>query len=89
MIVGVLFIEIHMMYSALVGGDPPIELPPAGRYDDHCVRQYADTAALTLDSARVRRWVEFAANNDGTLPHFRCRSAIYRCPIPESCLPKR
>lgn len=70
MIVGVLFIEIHMMYSALVGGDPPIELPPAGRYDDHCVRQYADTAALTLDSARVRRWVEFAANNDGTLPHF-------------------
>ncbi|MBL7660398.1 acyltransferase, partial [Escherichia coli] len=67
---GVLFIEIHMMYSALVGGDPPIELPPAGRYDDHCVRQYADTAALTLDSARVRRWVEFAANNDGTLPHF-------------------
>ncbi len=70
MIVGVLFLEIHMMYSALMGGDPPIELPAAGRYDDYCARQHADTAALTLDSPRVRGWIDFAANNDGTLPSF-------------------
>jgi hypothetical protein len=70
MIVGVLFMEIHMMYGALVSGDPPIQLSEAGSYDDYCMRQRDDTSALTLDSPKVRGWIEFAANNGGTLPHF-------------------
>ena len=70
MIMGVLFIEIHMMYRALLGGDAPVELPEVGRYADYCIRQRADTSALTLDSPKVRGWIEFAANNGGTLPYF-------------------
>jgi 2-O-sulfo trehalose long-chain-acyltransferase len=70
MIMGVLFMEIHMMYGALLGGDAPVELPEVGRYADYCIRQRADTSALTLDSPKVRGWIEFAANNGGTLPYF-------------------
>ena len=70
MIIGVLFMEIHMMYNALVGGDAPVELPEAGRYADYCVQQRAETAALTVDSAKVRGWIEFAGDNGGTLPYF-------------------
>lgn len=70
MIMSVLFMEIHMMYGALVGGDAPVELPEAGRYADYCVRQREETAALTADTPSVRGWIEFAANNDGTLPYF-------------------
>jgi hypothetical protein len=70
MIVGALFLEIHMMYLALLGGNGPLELPAAGRYDDYCVRQREDISALTLDSPKVRGWIEFAANNGGTLPYF-------------------
>jgi len=70
MIVGVLFTEIHMMYLALVGGDAPVELPEAGRYSDYSVRQREEMADLTLDSPPVRGWIEFAANNGGTLPYF-------------------
>jgi 2-O-sulfo trehalose long-chain-acyltransferase len=70
MIMGVLFMEIHTMYGALLGGDAPVELPEVGRYADYCIRQRADTSALTLDSPKVRGWIEFAANNGGTLPYF-------------------
>ncbi|OBJ06320.1 condensation domain-containing protein [Mycobacterium sp. 1465703.0] len=70
MIVGVLFSEIHLMYTALVGGDAPIELPEAGRYGDYCERQRAEMRALTADSPAVRGWIDFAADNDGTLPRF-------------------
>ncbi len=49
MIVGVLFIEIHTMYSTLVGGDPRRSTRRPGHRRPLC-RQYADTAALTLDS---------------------------------------
>jgi len=70
MIVGVLFTEIHMMYAALLGGDAPVELPEPGRYGDYCVRQLEEMAALTADSPQVRAWIEFAANNGGTLPYF-------------------
>jgi hypothetical protein len=58
------------MYLALVGGYAPVGLPEAGRYSDYCVRQRDDMAALTLDSPQVRSWIEFAANNGGTLPYF-------------------
>jgi hypothetical protein len=70
MIIGVLFTEIHMMYLALIGGNAPLKLSEAGRYSDYCVRQREGMAALALDSPQVRTWIEFAANNGGTLPYF-------------------
>jgi 2-O-sulfo trehalose long-chain-acyltransferase len=70
MVVGVLFTEIHMMYSALVRGGVPARLPEVGSYDDYCAQQRRDTSALTLDSPSVRAWIEFAENSGGTLPRF-------------------
>ena len=70
MIVGVLFREIHLMYTALVSGSAPVELPAAGRYGDYCVEQRRELAALTPDSPAVRGWIEFAGHNGGTLPYF-------------------
>ena len=70
MIVGVLFAEIHMMYSALVRGGVPARLPEVGSYDDYCAQQRRDTSALTLDSPSIRAWIEFAENSGGTLPRF-------------------
>lgn len=70
MFIGLAFVEIHMMYAALVGGGAPIPLPPAGSYDDYCVRQREFTSALTLQSPQVRRWIDFAEGNNGTLPQF-------------------
>jgi hypothetical protein len=71
--VGVAFAEIHMMYATLVDGGRPIRLAEVGSYDDYCVRQRAYTSALTLESPEIRRWIEFAENNGGTLPD---------CPLP-------
>ncbi|MGH3627526.1 MAG: hypothetical protein ACRDRL_08820, partial [Sciscionella sp.] len=42
MFVGVIFMEIHMMYAALVAGAAPLPLPTAGNYDDYCVRQHRE-----------------------------------------------
>lgn len=70
MITSALFVEIHLMYGALVGGAPPIKLPEAGRYDDYCLRQHREISALTSDSPKVRRWFRFAADNGGTLPYY-------------------
>ncbi|MGF2952253.1 condensation domain-containing protein [Mycobacterium sp. THU-M116] len=70
MVMGVLFTEIHAMYGALVGGEPPVALPDAGRYADYCLRQQRDACALTGESARVRGWIRFAADNGGTLPYY-------------------
>jgi condensation domain-containing protein len=69
-LLGLLYMEIYLMYGALVGGAAPISLPPAGSYEDYCVRHRQFTSALTLDSPQVRKWVEFAENNGGTLPDF-------------------
>jgi hypothetical protein len=71
--IGVLFIEIHMMYAALVGGRAPIRLAEVGSYYDYCVRHHQYTSSLTLNSPEVRAWIEFFENNDGTLPD---------CPVP-------
>jgi mycolipenoyl-CoA---2-(long-chain-fatty acyl)-trehalose mycolipenoyltransferase / long-chain-acyl-CoA---trehalose acyltransferase len=68
--VGVVLMELHMMYAALVAGGAPIALPDAGSYDEYCVRQHRYTAALTLESPEVRAWTQFAENNNGTLPDF-------------------
>jgi hypothetical protein len=70
MFMGLAFVEIHMMYAAVVGGAPPIRLPEAGSYDDYCVRQRQLTSALTLDSPQVHKWITFAQGNNGTLPQF-------------------
>jgi hypothetical protein len=70
MFMGLAFVEIHMMYAALVGGGAPIPLPEAGSYDDYCLRQRQFTSALTLESPQVRKWINFAKGNNGTLPLF-------------------
>jgi Condensation domain len=69
-LLGQLYMEIYLMYDALVRGAAPISLLPAGSYEDHCVRHRQFTSALTLDSSEVRRWIAFAENNGGTLPDF-------------------
>jgi hypothetical protein len=69
-LLGLLYMEMYLMYCALVGGAAPISLPPAGSYEDYCVRHRQFTSALTLNSPQVRKWVEFAENNAGTLPDF-------------------
>ena len=70
MLMGAVFVEIHMMYAALVRGGAPIPLPDAGRYSDYCLRQRQYTSALTIESPEVRAWIEFAENNHGTFPEF-------------------
>jgi hypothetical protein len=70
MFMGLVLVEIHMMYLALVDGAAPLQLPPAGSYSDYCIRQQAYTAALTLDTPEVKGWVEFFQRNGGTMPRF-------------------
>jgi hypothetical protein len=70
MFMGLVFVDIHRMYTALVGGAAPIQLRDADSYDDYCVRQRQYTSALTLESPEVRAWIQFAEHNGGTLPHF-------------------
>jgi hypothetical protein len=70
MFMGLVLVEIHMMYAALAAGAAPIPLPDAGSYDDYCVRQHDYLAALTVESPAVREWIDFAQHNGGTLPHF-------------------
>ncbi|OBH48795.1 acyltransferase [Mycobacterium mantenii] len=68
--VGMGLLEFQAMYAELVMGNPPVDLAPAGSYDDFCIRQREYTAALTADSPQVRAWVDFAERNDGTFPKF-------------------
>jgi mycolipenoyl-CoA---2-(long-chain-fatty acyl)-trehalose mycolipenoyltransferase / long-chain-acyl-CoA---trehalose acyltransferase len=67
---GVIFVEIHMAYAALVDGAGPLPLPDPGSYDQYCVRQRRHAAELTQNSPQVRGWMEFAGRNGGTLPDF-------------------
>jgi hypothetical protein len=69
-LLGVLYREIGMMYAALVGGAAPISLPQVGSHDNYCLRQQSYLSALSSDSPEVRKWIEFAEDNDGTLPTF-------------------
>jgi mycolipenoyl-CoA---2-(long-chain-fatty acyl)-trehalose mycolipenoyltransferase / long-chain-acyl-CoA---trehalose acyltransferase len=70
MIIGVTLTDFHMMYSALVDGGAPLELPEAGSYDDFCIRQHQFTSSLTAESPQVRLWRRFAERNGGSLPEF-------------------
>jgi len=67
---GLVLMEILMMYDALAAGGAPITLPSPGSFDDYCIRQRRYTAALTLESPPVRAWIQFAEDNNGTLPDF-------------------
>jgi mycolipenoyl-CoA---2-(long-chain-fatty acyl)-trehalose mycolipenoyltransferase / long-chain-acyl-CoA---trehalose acyltransferase len=66
----VAFNEIHMMYAALVDGGRPVRLAEPGSHLDYCVREQASLSALTLESPEIRKWIEFAEYNGGTLPGF-------------------
>lgn len=70
MFIGSVFWEIRAMYNALMDGEGPISLPPAGSYSDYCLRERAYTSALTLQSPEIRQWIEFFENNGGCLPAF-------------------
>jgi hypothetical protein len=69
-LIGATMLEAHGMYAALNGGGEPLVLPDAGSYDDYCVRERTSTSALTVDSPEIRAWIDFAENNNGSLPEF-------------------
>jgi 2-O-sulfo trehalose long-chain-acyltransferase len=69
-IISGLYTEIVINYRGLVRGAALVQLPPAASHDDFCMREKQHLAALTLDSPEVRKWVEFADTNGGTLPDF-------------------
>jgi hypothetical protein len=48
----------------------PTTLPPAGSYHDYTVRQREHAAGLTLSSAGIKDWIEFARDTDGNWPRF-------------------
>lgn len=69
-IVSGLYTEIVMTYRVLVTGGALVQLPPPASHDNFCMREKQHVSALTLDSPDVRKWIEFAENNGGTLPDF-------------------
>jgi hypothetical protein len=69
-IISGLYTEIVMNYRVLVTGGALVQLPPPGSHDNFCTREKQHVSALTLDSPEVRKWIEFAENNGGTLPDF-------------------
>jgi hypothetical protein len=69
-IIAGLYTEIVMNYRVLVTGGALAQVLPPASHDDFCVREKQHVAALTSDSPEVRRWIEFAENNGGTLPDF-------------------
>ncbi|WP_304441756.1 condensation domain-containing protein [Mycobacterium sp. 1165178.9] len=69
-IIAGLYTEIVMNYRLLVAGRALVQAPPPASHDDFCIREQQHVASLTLDSAEVRRWIEFAEHNGGTLPDF-------------------
>ncbi|MCB9409054.1 condensation domain-containing protein [Mycolicibacterium sp.] len=69
-LIGITMLEAHGMYTSLTLSGQPMELPDAGSFDDFCLQERAATAALTVDSPEVRAWIEFAEDNNGTMPDF-------------------
>ncbi len=69
-LIGITMLEAHGMYSSLQLTGQPIELPEAGSFDEFCLKEREYTSGLTVDSPEVRAWIEFAENNNGTLPEF-------------------
>ncbi|MDT5240473.1 MAG: mycolipenoyl-CoA---2-(long-chain-fatty acyl)-trehalose mycolipenoyltransferase, partial [Mycobacterium sp.] len=69
-LIGTTMLEANGMYSAMSGSGQALTLPDAGSFDDFCVRERKSTSALTVDSPRVRAWIDFAENNGGGFPEF-------------------
>lgn len=69
-IIAGLYTEIVMNYRLLVAGRVLVQGPPPASHDDFCIREQQHVSAMSLDSPEVRRWIEFAENNGGTLPDF-------------------
>lgn len=69
-LMAMLFVEIHQTYMALLECGAPPSLPTPSGYDEYCVQQHRYTSSLTAESPEVRRWIDFAVTNDGTLPEF-------------------
>lgn len=70
MFMGLAFVEIHMMYNALVEGAAPLKLPEPGSYDTYCREQHEYVSALTKDSPEVAGWIDFLQSSGGSLPTF-------------------
>ncbi len=70
MLLAGLYVEILMNYTALIEGKAPVTLPPAASYDDFCMREQACVSGMTLESPEVKKWIDFAEANGGTLPDF-------------------
>lgn len=69
-IISGLYAEILMNYRILVAGGSLVPSPPPASHDDFCVREKQHLSTLTLDSPEVRKWIEFAEKNGGSLPDF-------------------
>ena len=69
-LIGITMLEAHGMYTSLRLTGQPLELPPAGNFDDFCVQEREFTSGLTVDSPEVQAWIDFAEGNNGTLPEF-------------------
>jgi hypothetical protein len=68
-----IFLDVNLMYQGLrqdVHQQQPTTLPPAGSYHDYTVRQREHVASLTLSSAEIKEWIEFARDSDGDRPRF-------------------
>jgi hypothetical protein len=70
MLLAGMYVEIVMNYTALIEGKAPVTLPPAASYDDFCMREHQIVSGMTLESPEVRKWIDFAEANGGTLPDF-------------------
>jgi hypothetical protein len=70
MLISGLYVEILMNYTSLLEGKAPVSLSPAGSHGDFCIRERETSEAMTLDSPEVRKWIEFAESNGGSLPDF-------------------
>lgn len=70
MLIASFYVEILMNYNALREGKAPVALPPATSYDEFCTQESQYVSRMTLQSPEVRKWIEFAAANSGTLPDF-------------------
>lgn len=69
-LIGITMLEAHGMYSSLMLTGQPMALPDAGSFDDFCVQERVALDDLTADSPDVRAWIEFAEDNNNTLPEF-------------------
>jgi mycolipenoyl-CoA---2-(long-chain-fatty acyl)-trehalose mycolipenoyltransferase / long-chain-acyl-CoA---trehalose acyltransferase len=67
-ILRVVYMEIILMYTELVGGGAPIALPETSSYLDFCVRQRDHVSALSLESPQVASWIEFVQRSDSHRP---------------------